>query len=97
MRLKNVARVTILGQEYAFKTDADPEEIVRVADFVNGRIEEVVSSGRGADTVGVAVLALMNIAAEYLQLLNGESGNAGDIQGRLEQLLSRVEDALPPA
>ena len=95
--MKNVARVTILGQEYAFKTDADPEEIERIADFVNARIDEVVASGRGADTVGVVVLALMNVAGEYFQLINGGGNNAGDVQSRLERLLSRVENALPPA
>ena len=95
--MKNVARVTILGQEYAFKTDADPEEIERIADFVNARIDEVVASGRGADTVGVVVLALMNVAGEYFQLINGGGDNAGDVQSRLERLLSRVENALPPA
>lgn len=93
--MKNVARVTILGQEYAFKTDADPEEIERIADFVNSRIDEVVASGRGADTVGVVVLALMNVAGEYFQLLNGDDNNVGDVQSRLERLLSRVEDVLP--
>ncbi len=93
--MKNVARVTILGQEYAFKTDADPAEIERIADFVNARIDEVVASGRGADTVGVVVLAMMNVAGEYFQLMNGAGDNAGDVQGRLELLLSKVEEALP--
>lgn len=95
--MKNVTRVTILGQEYAFKTDADPEEIERIADFVNSRIDEVVASGHGADTVGVVVLSLMNVAGEYFQLLNGDGNNVGDVQSRLERLLSRVEEALPPA
>lgn len=95
--MKSVARVTILGQEYAFKTDAGPEEIEKVADFVNAKIDEVVASGRSGDTVGIAVLALMNVAGEYFQLLNGSGDVSGDVQGRLEQLLSRVESALPPA
>lgn len=95
--MKSVARVTILGQEYAFKTDAGPEEIEKVADFVNAKIDEVVASGRSGDTVGIAVLALMNVAGEYFQLLSGSGDVSGDVQGRLEQLLSRVESALPPA
>ena len=93
--MKNVARVTILSQEYAFKTDADPEEIERIACFVNARIDEVVASGRSVDTVGVVVLALMNVAGEYFHLLNGDGSNAGDVQSRLERLLSRVEEVLP--
>ena len=94
--MKNVARVTILGQEYALKTDADPEEIGQIAQFVNAKIDEVVASGRGSDTVGVVVLALMNVAGDYFQLLNGDSDCSGNVQDRLEQLLARVEAALPP-
>lgn len=93
--MKNVARVTILGQEYVFKTDADPQKIEQIADFVNARIDEVVASGRGADTVGVVVLALMNVAGDYFQLLNGGTDCSGNVQGRLEQLLAKVEEALP--
>jgi len=95
--LKNVARVVISGQEYAFKTDANPEEIEQIADFVNVRIDEVAASGRCADTVGVLVLTLMNIAGEYSQLLNGGAPKTGDVQRRLERLLAKVEAALPPA
>ena len=95
--MKNVARVTILGQEYAFKTVANPDEIEQVATFVNARIDEVLASGRGADTVGVVVLALMNIAGDYLHLLNGNGDDVGNVQSRLERLLARVEEALPPA
>ena len=94
--MKNVARVTILGQEYALKTDADPEEIGQIANFVNAKIDEVVASGRGSDTIGVVVLALMNVAGDYFQLLNGDSDCSGNVQARLEQLLVRVEEALPP-
>ena len=94
--MKNVARVTVLGQEYALKTDADPEEIGQIAHFVNTKIDEVVASGRGSDTVGVVVLALMNVAGDYFQLLNGDNDCSGNVQARLEQLLARVEDALPP-
>lgn len=94
--MKNVARVMILGQEYTFKTDADPDEIVKIAAFVNARIDEIVASGRGADTVGVVVLALMNVAGDYTQLLSKASGSAGDVQGRLEHILTKVEKALPP-
>jgi cell division protein ZapA len=91
--LKQVAQVTILGQQYTFKSDTDPREIEKVADFVNNRIDEVISSGYSADTLGAAVLALMNVAGEYLQLRDGNE--AVEMKQRIEELLSRLEDAVP--
>ena len=91
--MKQVAEVTILGQQYTFKSDTDPKAIEQVADFVNDRIDEVISSGYTAETLGAAVLALMNVAGEYLQLRDGNE--AVQVQQRLEELLARLEDIVP--
>lgn len=91
--MKQVAQVTILGQQYAFKSDTDPAAIERVADFVNERIGEVLSSGRTADSLSAAVLAFMNVAGQYLQLRDGNE--AVLMQERLEKLLERLEEELP--
>jgi len=91
--LKQVAQVKILGHQYTFKSDTDPKKIEQVAEFVNNRIEEVLSSGYSADTLGAAVLALMNVAGEYLQLRDGNE--AVEMQLRIEKLLARLEDAMP--
>lgn len=91
--MKQVAEVTILGQQYTFKSDTDPKAIEQVADFVNARIDEVISSGYSADTLGAAVLALMNVAGEYLQLRDGNE--AVQVQQRLEKLLARLEETVP--
>lgn len=91
--MKQVAQVTILGQQYTFKSDTDPKAIEDVADFVNRRIDEVISSGYTADTLSAAVLALMNVAGEYLQLRDGNE--AVIIEQRLEKLLGRLEEAMP--
>ena len=93
--MKQVAQVTILGQQYTFRTDADPKAIEQVADFVNSRIDEVISSGYSADTLGAAVLALMNVAGEYLQLRDGNE--AVLMQDRLEKLLLKLDEAVPSA
>ena len=91
--MKQVAQVKILGHQYTFKSNTDPKKIEQVAEFVNNRIEEVLSSGYSADTLGAAVLALMNVAGEYLQLRDGNE--AVEMQLRIEKLLARLEDAMP--
>ncbi len=91
--LKQVAQVTILGQQYTFKSNTDPKAIEETASFVNHRIDEVLSSGYAADTLSAAILALMNVAGEYLQLRDGNE--AVVVRQRLEKLLDRLDEALP--
>ena len=91
--MKQVAQVKILGHQYTFKSDTDPKQIEQVAEFVNRRIDEVLSSGYTADTLSAAVLALMNVAGEYLQLRDGNE--AVEMQQRIEKLLDRLDEAMP--
>jgi len=91
--VKSVTRITVLGQEYTLRSDASPEEAVKVADFVNERIEQALRYGRGVDTHGAIVLTLLNIAGELLRLK--ESGGTAAMEERLLSLLGQVEAALP--
>jgi cell division protein ZapA len=59
-------RVTIYGDEYSIKGDADGETTKKIADFVNLKINEVQSHVASRDRVKVAILSAMNIAAELM-------------------------------
>jgi cell division protein ZapA len=59
-------RVTIYGDEYSIKGDADSETTKKIADYVNLKIGEVQSRVASRDKVKVAVLSAMNIAAELM-------------------------------
>lgn len=59
-------RVTIYGDEYSIKGDADIETTKKVAEYVNLKMEEVQNSVTSRDKVKVAVLSALNIAGELL-------------------------------
>lgn len=92
--MKQTVQVTILGQHYSVRSEADPEEVRRVADFVNRRIEETHAAIRTANTLDVVVLALLNVTGELFELQREKGGavSEGD-ELRLRQLLARVEAA----
>jgi cell division protein ZapA len=96
-------QVTILGQQYTVKSDASPDEVAKVVDFVNEKIAEVGASGRIVDSLNVAVLALLNLAGVYLRLQEVRSVTAAqplsDLQAdsRLVRLMERLEQACPEA
>lgn len=91
--MKHSVQVTILGQQYTIKSQLDPDEVKRVADFVNGKLDEVAASHRVVDTLHTAVLALLNVSGEYLDLCREERGNDDEARMRLERLADELEIA----
>lgn len=91
--MKHSVQVTILGQQYTIKSQLDPDEVKKVAAFVNVKLEEVAASHKVVDTLHTAVLALLNVSGEYLDLCREEQGRDEEVQLRLEQLADKIEFA----
>ena len=90
--MKQAVEVRILGQQFTVKSEASAEEARRVAEFVNGRILEVLSASRSADTLNSAILAMMNVSGAYLRLRDeAATERNAEIGGRLLRLLDRLE------
>ncbi len=92
--MKQAVQVTILGQPYTLRTEASPAEVLKVAAFVNEQVGEIMAAGRTADTLNAVVLALLNMGGAYLRLREGQQ-EKDQAAVRLQQLLTRLEDALP--
>ncbi len=91
--MKQSVQVSILGQQFNLRSEASPEQVQRVARFVEDQIAQVTSSGRAVDSLQAAILALLNVSAAHL----GGEPAAGSLetQGRrLGQLVEKIEAAL---
>jgi len=64
----NRMRINIMGREYIIKSGADPEHVVRIANHLNRRIEEVSARFQNLNREQTLVLAAMNITDDFLQL-----------------------------
>ncbi|MBI5639408.1 MAG: cell division protein ZapA [Nitrospirae bacterium] len=60
--------VTILGQKYTVRGDADEEYMRRLAAFVDARLKEVYNAAPGITPLKAAILASLNIADELHKL-----------------------------
>lgn len=90
---KQVVRVTIVGEEYAIRSDATPEHTRAVAAYVDDAIRRVLSGGGGVETRKAAILAALQITD---QLMQAEQA-AHALAGSLRSLSSEVQEWLPPA
>jgi len=88
--VKHTVQVKILGREYSLRSQQSAEQVQKVADFVEERIAET-AAGRSVDTQDLTVLTLLNLAGQYLQLLEGDNQERQQLTERLHQLIKQIE------
>lgn len=90
-------RVTIYDQEYNMRGHLDPDYIRRLAEFVDGKMRSVAARTQTVDSLRTAVLAALNIADEYHQLLARNEAAAQQVDRKIDecnQALDRVLSAM---
>ena len=79
--------VSILNQPYAFVGE-DEEQIVRAAEFVDGRIRDVIKAYGIVNTLNAIMMAMMQVAAEYLEVRD----KVEKVENHTLRLLQKVEE-----
>lgn len=90
---KNVARVTILNEEYSIRSDTPPEHAKAVAQYLDQAIRRVLSSGAVIETNRAVVLAALQITAE----LFGAREDLESTNTSIQRLSDYIRPLLPPA
>ena len=87
MSERNTVAVRIYGQEYNISGEASRDHIMRVADYVDSKMQEIGEAVVNASNTGVAVLAAVNIADEYF----GRETAMAELQEKNDQLISDTQ------
>ena len=90
---RNSVRVEIFDQAYNLR-GTDPDYIVKLAEYVDGKMRAVEAQTQTVDTARLAVLAALNIADEYHMLQRKlEGGNSGYLE-RAHHLAEALDEVL---
>ena len=81
--MANKITVTISGTEYTLMSDDAPSYMRRVADMVDGKMEEIMASGR-VSRMDAAVLAAANLADELFKQQSASENLRGQLKGYLD-------------
>jgi cell division protein ZapA len=71
--LRRSFAVTIAGQRYVLKSDADEKYVQSLADFVDDKIREVQKASKQVATHQVAILAALQIADSLFREKRGRA------------------------
>lgn len=88
--MKKALDVEILGQKFTISSDADENYMLKVAGYVDAKMQELMQASKPAAKTNVAMLAALNIADEYHRLKDAHDA----ILVRIEQLAKRVSTTL---
>ena len=92
--MKNLVRVEILGREYVVKSDEGEERVKKIAAYVNQKIKEISESTQTVSTLNAAILAAMNIANDYFQVMEAKKTYRQDYESKAEHLIAMIDDRI---
>ena len=90
---RHSVRVTILGDEYAIRTEATAAHTRQVAEYVDRIIRQVLDTGSVVETHKAAILAALQITDELFRARS----DAERLSGAMQELSGEVKRWLPPA
>ena len=71
---KDLVTVEIYGQSYKLRGAGQKDYILRLADYLDAKMNQIVDSTGTVDSLKVAILAALNIADEYFQGVKPSDG-----------------------
>ena len=86
-------RVEIFDQAYNLR-GSDAEYILKLAEYVDGKMRAVADQTKTVDTARLAVLAALNIADEYHLLKRGQDTGPVDYLKRAHRLSHALDEVL---
>ena len=91
---QNTIIVNIMGTEYPIKSDADPNYVREVAQYVDTRMREIAEVASLKSVTKLAVLAAMNIADELLQEKEEKKSIGSALEEKALKLASSLSEAM---
>jgi len=88
--MKKALDVEILGQKFTISSDAEEGYMLKVAGYVDGKMQELMQASRPVAKTNVAILAALNIADEFHRLKDSHEA----ILNRLDQLSKKISTTL---
>ena len=89
-----IVTIKIRDREYTIRGADDKERILKVAAYVDQKLREISGSSKGLNDEKAAILAALDIAGDYLQLIKEKEDLLREINNRSQKLMLSVNTVL---
>jgi cell division protein ZapA len=86
--------IKIREREYNIRGMDDKERMLKVAAYVDQKLRDISSSSKGLDNEKTAILAALDIAGDYFQVVKEREDLLREINERSQRLMLNLNTAL---
>jgi len=90
-------KVRIRNAEYLVQGEDDEQQVQRIADFVNDKLKEIEQGTEGLSEKRTAILAALDIAGDYFQILKEKENLLTSVRQRTQSLIRSIDSVLGPS
>jgi cell division protein ZapA len=90
-------KVRIRNAEYLVQGEDSEEQVQRIADFVNDKLKEIEEGAEGLSEKRTAILAALDIAGDYFQVLKEKESLLSSLRKRTQSMIRSIDSVLGPS
>jgi cell division protein ZapA len=90
-------KVRIRNAEYLVQSEDNEQQVQRIADYVNEKLKEIEEGAEGLSEKRTAILAALDIAGDYFQILKEKENLLSSLQHRTQSLIRSIDSVLGPS
>jgi cell division protein ZapA len=87
-------KVRIRNAEYLVQGEDNEQQVQRIADYVNDKLKEIEQGTEGLSEKRTAILAALDIAGDYFQVLREKENLLSTVQQRTRSLIRSIDSVL---
>jgi cell division protein ZapA (FtsZ GTPase activity inhibitor) len=87
-------KIRIQNQDYLLQGEGNEESVLRLAQYVNDKLKEVEENTEGLSENKTAILAVLDIANDYFQVLREKDELLSRIRERSQALIQSIDSTI---
>jgi cell division protein ZapA len=95
--LMEPVKVRIRNAEYLVQSEDNEEQVQRIADYVNDKLKDIEEGAEGLSEKRTAILAALDIAGDYFQILKDKEDMLASLRQRTQSLIRSIDSVLGPS
>jgi cell division protein ZapA len=90
-------KVRIRNAEYLVQSEDNEQQVQKVADYVNEKLKEIEEGAEGLSEKRTAILAALDIAGDYFQIVKEKENLLASLRQRTQSLIRSIDSVLGPS
>jgi cell division protein ZapA len=89
-------KVRIRNAEYLVQGEDNEQQVQRIAEYVNDKLREIEQGTKGLSEKRTAILAALDIAGDYFQILKEKENLVSAARQKIQSLIRSIDSVLGP-